>query len=71
MEQTGTIYDAHKQTGILHDAQVGLTKREYFAVMALQGLFGSELRHRIGHKDLIAMSVMAADRLIEELNKTK
>jgi hypothetical protein len=49
----------------------GLTKREYFVTKVLQGLFASELRHRIGHKDLIAMSVMAADRLIEELNKTK
>jgi hypothetical protein len=47
----------------------GLTKREYFASMALQGLlsmYGSDYQVQIA-KDAIYW----ADSLIEELNKTK
>lgn len=47
----------------------GLTKREYFAAMALQGLltkFGNDYELQIA-KDAIYW----ADALIEELNKTK
>ena len=47
----------------------GLTKREYFAAMAMQGLlakFGSDYQVQIT-KDAIYW----ADALIEELNKTK
>ena len=47
----------------------GLTKRKYFAAMALQGLlakFGSDYQVQIT-KDAIYW----ADALIEELNKTK
>ena len=46
----------------------GLTKREYFAAMALQGLLAND-------SGLITSkardAVKAADALIEELNKTK
>ena len=47
----------------------GLTKREYFASMALQGLltkYGSDYQVQIA-KDAIYW----ADSLIDELNKTK
>ena len=47
----------------------GLTKREYFAAMALQGLlakYGSDYQVQIA-KDAIYW----ADALIEELNKTR
>ena len=47
----------------------GLTKREYFAAMAMQGLltkFGNDYELQIA-KDAIYW----ADALIEELNKTK
>jgi hypothetical protein len=47
----------------------GLTKREYFAAMALQGLlakYGSDYQVQIT-KDVIYWT----DALIEELNKTK
>ena len=46
----------------------GLTKREYFAAMAMQGLLAND-------SGLITSkardAVKAADALIEELNKTK
>jgi hypothetical protein len=43
----------------------GLTKREYFAAMALQGLLANR------HEDylLTEKAVMYADALIEQLNK--
>ena len=48
--------------------QEGLTKREYFAAMAMQGLLAND-------SGLITSkardAVKAADALIEELNKTK
>lgn len=46
----------------------GLTKREYFAAMALQGLLANDSGF-ITSKARYA--VKAADALIEELNKTK
>ena len=49
--------------------QEGLTKREYFAAMAMQGLltkFGNDYELQIA-KDAIYW----ADALIDELNKTK
>lgn len=47
--------------------QDGLTKREYFAAMALQGLlaYSGYLQH-----DCVVRSVRLADQLIIELNKT-
>jgi hypothetical protein len=49
----------------------GLTKREYFAVLAMQGLFcNSEFSNAFeSTSDLTDFSVMIADKLIESLNK--
>lgn len=49
----------------------GLTKREYFAALAMQGiltnsLFDTELEIQ---KSIAALSVVHADALIEQLNK--
>jgi hypothetical protein len=47
----------------------GLTKREYFAAMALQGMlakYGSDYQVQTAKE-----AVYFADALIEELNKTK
>lgn len=54
----------HPEVGI-DSQQEGLTKREYFAVMALQGLLANR------HEDylLTEKAVMYADNLIEALNK--
>jgi hypothetical protein len=55
-------------TTIYDGMTIGLTKREYFASMALQGLLarGDDGDSAEG---LIRGSVAAADKLIEELNK--
>ena len=47
----------------------GLTKREYFAAMALQGLLATNSTTTTEYYAIDAVRV--ADALIEELNKTK
>jgi hypothetical protein len=46
----------------------GLTKREYFASMAMQGLLGLG---GVVYQSTVKSAVEYADALIEELNKTK
>ena len=57
-----------------HDAfpcvQQGLTKRELFAAMAMQGICSkSNFNPDIRNKDVVACARSIADALIEELNK--
>jgi hypothetical protein len=53
----------------------GLTKREYFATMAMQGLLAGHYEYFTGNADISVPSEIAkyaalnADALIEELNK--
>lgn len=49
------------------DSGLGLTKRELFAAMAMQGLLSSPAF--MSNEILINLSVVAADELIKELNK--
>lgn len=53
--------------GQFNENPFGLTKREYFAAMAMQGLINKINVHE--YNDLAAYSVKAADALINELNK--
>jgi hypothetical protein len=48
---------------------MGLTKREYFAAMAMQGYLSGEMFRQFSRDEIIAKAVMAADALIEALNK--
>jgi hypothetical protein len=48
--------------------QEGLTKREYFAAMAMQGLLSLG---GVIYQSTVKSAVEYADDLIEELNKTK
>lgn len=47
---------------------VGLTKREYFAAIALQGLLAGHGNDRLTLLGMAKESVKLADLLIEELN---
>ena len=59
--------DAEKDS----EVHYGLTKREYFAGLAMQGLIASWGKHDLTDFDDIAHdAVMAADALINELSKT-
>lgn len=49
----------------------GLTKREYFAVMALQGALANKSAHKRTIEMITESSVRLSDALIKELNKTK
>ncbi len=49
----------------------GLTKRELFAAMALQGVMSADLQDQLTYQQCSAQAVKAADALIEELNKEK
>ena len=52
--------------------QDGLTKREYFAAMAMKGILDAGFEHdycRSHSKDFAKSSVIMADAIIEELNK--
>ena len=57
------------QHGLTHDSHVdlGLTKREYFAAMAMQGLLSSDSRDAVD--EFVKYSVYAADALIKALNQ--
>lgn len=47
----------------------GLTKREYFAAMAMQGFLSNPNSHSFSKKEFAISSVEMADALIKELNK--
>lgn len=51
--------------------QEGLTKREYFAAMAMQGIMANsdDAITRFSHEDIALIAVSTADALIAELNK--
>ena len=49
----------------------GLTKREYFAAMAMQGIIANKDGLDIKIERIVESAVDTADALIEELNKIK
>jgi hypothetical protein len=49
----------------------GLTKREYFASMAMQGIITNKDGLDIKIERIVESAVDTADALIEELNKTR
>tara|TARA_R110002126_G_scaffold50962_2_gene139951 strand:+ start:284 stop:523 length:240 start_codon:yes stop_codon:yes gene_type:complete len=57
--------------GGLDSPNEGLTKREYFASMALQGIIANKDGLDIKIERIVESAVDTADALIEELNKTK
>ena len=56
--------------GTYTSKQDGLTKREYFAVMAMQGAIASRSISAFAQYKLASDCVLAADSLIEALNKS-
>lgn len=57
----------HEQDDGSFIGEPGLTKREFFAVAALQGLLATSVS--LGGKNVAELAVNAADLLILELNK--
>lgn len=52
-------------------AMIGLTKREYFAAMAMQGLLASTVLSPLPTSIRIKMAIECSDALINELNKSQ
>lgn len=55
--------------GSSHIAQTGLTKREYFAALAMQGYMASSEHVHQYENDIADYAVRCADALIDRLNK--
>jgi hypothetical protein len=55
--------------GGIDTPQEGLTKREYFAAMAMQGFFSATHHSDTNVEYFAPIAVQAADALIAELNK--
>lgn len=51
--------------------EVGLTKREEFAKVAMQGLCAGPFMDDLSYQELAACAVQQADALIDALNKDK
>jgi HEPN domain-containing protein len=67
LQKKSVSYDENGRE-IIHVLRGGLTKREYFAAMAMQGrLANTELSY--DEKEIAEDSVKCADALIEELNR--
>jgi hypothetical protein len=60
-------YNEHTYT--INSAQYGLTKREYFAAMAMQGMLSNQHGYFLEHDKLSEYALSYADALIKELNK--
>ena len=66
--QEGETADSIKRHGVAD----GLTKREHFAAMAMQGFISDEAWSRkVGMAKLATLSVEAADALLAELEKSQ
>ena len=63
------INPTYSQSGV--ELNKGLTKREYFAAMALQGMLASANNTLFDYETIATHSVKHADALINALNKTK
>jgi hypothetical protein len=65
------IFPCHVDINNLKDHLIykGLTKREYFAAMAMQGYLVNNAKTGIKDDEISRWSVEAADALIAELNK--
>ena len=55
--------------GLSIEARTGLSKREYFAGLAMQGLFADPGTVGNSSEDMAKYAVKAADALLAELNK--
>jgi hypothetical protein len=72
MAQTIGITQAFASIAVDKDrtyGDTGLTKREYFAAMAMQGLITNDKGYDLDYEKLSYYALRHADALIDELNK--
>lgn len=69
-KKNDTAFPIYRENGYVESGRLGLTKREYFAAMAMQGIFASKnTEPDASMLDIVGDSVRIADLLIEKLNK--
>lgn len=61
----------NQSTGTPNGHLLGLTKREYFAGLAMQGFLASKIIEKRSVTDIISASVELADRLLKQLEDGK
>ena len=50
---------------------IGLTKREYFAGLAMQGILANSSLNNLKEETVAEISVLCADKLLEQLENSK
>ena len=62
-----SIYPVYEDTDTLHQ---GLTKREYFAGLAMQGLYAGDRDNGFDAEGVAAYAVQTADALLKALEES-
>ena len=57
--------------GIYTDGSIGLTKREYFAGLSMQGILANSSLNNLKEETVAEISVLCADKLLEQLENSK
>lgn len=70
--EEGHLYQSRCDNGSWALGALGLTKREYFAALAMQGILSNGVDFTLhDDKDVAAAAVLHADLLLTELERTK
>jgi hypothetical protein len=68
-QQPATAIQVHNLAGPTNEIHSGLTKREYFAAMAMAGMLGDSTTTDVPSTKIALYSVECADALLSELAK--
>ncbi len=68
---TAQLYESRCNNGTWELGSLGLTKREMFAMAAMQGLLVNAMRSELTFDTAPAQAVKCADALLAELEKAK
>ncbi|MEO0537671.1 MAG: hypothetical protein AAF215_27890 [Cyanobacteria bacterium P01_A01_bin.123] len=68
IDPDANAFPIFEASGRYNPLEAGLTKREYFAAMAMQGILGSDVEGTCSYEAFAKSSVKQADALIAALN---
>jgi hypothetical protein len=58
-----------EKSPVSYEGKVGLTKREYFAAKAMQGLWSSDNEFEMEPKSVAQLAIESADELLKQLDQ--
>ena len=70
-QELGIISGNDHNIGDLLDFRSGMTKREYFAAMAMQGIHASDTKNELSTKNIAQWAVHSSDALLAALEENK